>query len=208
MSDATSTARSAVRPETVADVAESLLADRGFEGLSVRHVAEEVGASRQVVYTHFDGMDGLLDELHRRFTARLGDAVSAAEGERGTDAHLVIAGRVYRSMARRHAGPYQLVFERPVPDYVPGAEALAAGRTSFGVIVAVAASWLRAAGRLDDDRLDPSAVRTWPAEAVRLARALWSLNHGVVVLERVGLGDTAEGEELADDAVRALLAGW
>ncbi|MEM8904858.1 MAG: TetR/AcrR family transcriptional regulator [Actinomycetota bacterium] len=208
MSAATSGPRRAVTADSVTDAAEELLAERGFEGLSVRHVAEAVGASRQVVYTHFDGMDGLLDAIHRRFTARLGEAVDGVDADRGSEEHLVVAGRAYRSMARAHPGPYQLVFERPVVDHAVGAAALAAGRASFGSIVGAAAAWLVRSGRLVEGDLDPAAPRTWPAEAVRLARAMWSLNHGVVVLERAGLSDPDEGEAIADDSLRALLAGW
>ncbi|MEM8746309.1 MAG: helix-turn-helix domain-containing protein, partial [Actinomycetota bacterium] len=66
-----------VSADAVVDAAEVLLAEAGFDGMSVRRIADAVGVSRQVVYTHFGGMDGLLDELHRRLSQRLIDAATS-----------------------------------------------------------------------------------------------------------------------------------
>ncbi len=181
------------------DAAESLLAGGGFDGLSVRHVADAVGASRQVVYTHFGGMDGLLDALHRRLSERLAEAVDAVDAPPGTTRHVLEAAAVYRRVARTHPELYQLVFEQPVAEYVAGDVATADGRRSFGTIVALAEAWLRTTR---------SIAKPSGEESMALARALWSSTHGFVVLERVGFATPDDTDELSERALASMLAGW
>lgn len=185
------------------DAAEALLERGGFDGLSVRHLADELGVSRQVVYTHFGGVDGLLDALHRRGSNRLAGALSGAIGEPGTEDHVVSVAMGYLGVARRHADLYRLVFEQPVPDHRPSDEERSAARTAFGHVVAAVDAWLH-------ERVTtvPNQPATWPPDAVDLARAAWTSTHGFVVLERVGFADRSETDRLVATAIRALLAGW
>lgn len=189
----------AVPAEAVVDAADDLLATSGFDGMSVRRIADAVGVSRQVVYTHFGGMDGLLDELHQRLSRRLVASVEAVTEPAGTTAHLLAAVAGYRSVARRWPESYQLVFERPVADYEIGPAAAQLGLDAFGHIIDAADSWLRMTAHVDDPRR---------SDAIDLARAVWSATHGFVVLERVGFADPADTDRLCDRAIRAILAGW
>ena len=52
----------------------------GLDALSVRQLATDLGVSRQVVYTHFDGMPGLVRALYRH-----GFDLLAAETEQVDD---------------------------------------------------------------------------------------------------------------------------
>lgn len=195
--------RPALERAAVVDVAESLLDDGGFERLSVRHLAERLGVSRQVVYTHFGGVDGLLDALHERGSAYLSEALAATGDDADRTDHIVAATLAYLEVARRHPHLYRLVFEQPVPDYVPSSAARRVGRTSFGHVVVATDAWLRGVATAVPD--DPS---TWDPAAVDLARATWTSAHGFAVLERVGYADRAETDRLVVTAVRAMLDGW
>ncbi|MEM9747555.1 MAG: TetR/AcrR family transcriptional regulator [Actinomycetota bacterium] len=188
-----------VSADAVVDAAEVLLAEAGFDGMSVRRIADAVGVSRQVVYTHFGGMDGLLDELHRRLSQRLIDAATSVSEPTGTTAHLLAATAGYRSVARRWPDAYQLVFERPVADYSIGPDAERFGLESFGHVVDAAEAWLRVTAEVGRPRR---------SDAIDLARAVWSTAHGFVVLERVGFADPSDTDRLCDRAIRAILAGW
>ncbi|MEO1057443.1 MAG: TetR/AcrR family transcriptional regulator [Actinomycetota bacterium] len=190
--------RPAVAAATVLDTAETLLDHDGFDGISVRRLADAVGVSRQVVYTHFGGMNGLLDALHERLSARLTAAVGAIDATPGTSDYLLAGAAAYRHAARRWPELYQLVFERPVPEYTIGADAAAAGLRSFEPIVTMASEWLQANGR----------TRARRAEAIDLARSMWSSLHGFIVLERVGFATEAETDRISQRAIEALLAGW
>lgn len=187
----------------VVDAAERLLDDVGFEGFSVRSLAARLGVSRQVVYTHFDGVDGVFDALHRRATGYLAEAIDRAVGARGSVEHLVDATAAYIRVARSHPHLYRLAFEAPVPDYEPSAATRRAARASFGHVVVAAEAHLRDA--VDSVPDDPT---TWSPDAIDLARSTWTTAHGYAVLERVGYARPDETDRLVDRSIRALLAGW
>ncbi len=192
-----------LQADDVVDAAEELLRQGGFEALSVRAVGERVGASRQVVYTHFGGVDGLLDALHVRASSYLAQAVESADADPGTVEQFLAGTEAYIGVARQHPHLYQLLFERPVADYRPSADAARAGRAAFGHIVATADAWLHGSAQsVPDDEA------SWDRSATELARALWTAGHGFVVLERVGYATTGETDRLAEATVRALLSGW
>lgn len=188
--------RPALTDLDVLDEAERLLGEGGFEALSARRLADALGASRQVVYTHFDGMHGLFDALHQRLSDRLTDAVVTAGDDPGSTDHLLAATAGYRHIARTWPELYQLVFERPVADYRPGVEAVRVSRACFGHVIAGCGAWLDRHGRPGDDG------------GLALARALMSATHGFMTLERVGLATPAETEELSGRTITALLDGW
>ena len=71
-----------VTADHVIDAAERLLREGGFDAMSVRAVGERLGVSRQVVYTHFGGVDGLLDALHVRASGYLARSVGAVAAAR------------------------------------------------------------------------------------------------------------------------------
>ena len=105
-------------------------------------------------------MDGLLDALHIETSARLSAAVADVTERPGTVEHLLAGTRVYIDMARRRPYHYQLLFERPLPDYSPSAEAQDAGRASFGHIVAAADAWLH-----EEHTTIPERETSWDREA-------------------------------------------
>lgn len=52
------------------DVTKALVAERGFHAMSIEAVAREAGITRPVVYGHFHDLNGLLEALVDRETAR------------------------------------------------------------------------------------------------------------------------------------------
>ena len=82
MSDASVIGEGPVTADHVTDAAERLLREGGFDAMSVRAVGERLGVSRQVVYTHFGGVDGLLDALHERASGYLAGSVGAGNAHR------------------------------------------------------------------------------------------------------------------------------
>lgn len=190
-----------ISSETVLDAAERLVSAEGFAGVSARRLASSLGVSRQLVYTHFGGLDGLWNALYRRGAAYLAARVKAVEAPPGTDDHVRAASRAYVRAARRCPHLFQLVFARPVPGFTPDAAARRVGRSAFGVNVWVCGCWL--AGRA----ISPAEAWATP-EAVDLARVLWACTHGHVVIEAAGHADVETTDRLVTRAVDSLLAGW
>lgn len=65
------------RRDTLLDVAERLVLDRGFDAMTVQAVADAAGVSKGGVYREFAGKHELLDALLLRSTTRLGERVEA-----------------------------------------------------------------------------------------------------------------------------------
>ncbi|MEL6343447.1 MAG: TetR/AcrR family transcriptional regulator [Myxococcota bacterium] len=194
--------RGQVSADDVITVARELLRRDGFGALSVRRLAETLGVSRQVVYTHFGGMDGLLNHLHRLGAALLAQDVAALTEMPGTDAYVLAAARAYLTAARQRPALFELVFAAPIPQYAPNRETIAASRASFGHLIGVAASWLASHRPMLIDVDRPGQ------EAVVMARVIWSLVHGHIILEIAGHARSEETDALVETGIQAVLRGW
>lgn len=92
MSEATT--RPTGRPAThgrILDAVLDLLRDHRLRDLTLEHVAERAGVSRQTVYRHVGSRDGLLRDVVLREEARLADRARAAVGEADSLEQAVVA---------------------------------------------------------------------------------------------------------------------
>ena len=60
----------AERREQLLDVTKAIVDERGFHAVSIEAVARDAGITRPVVYDHFGDLDGLLEALVERESAR------------------------------------------------------------------------------------------------------------------------------------------
>ncbi len=198
-------ARGSVTELDVVDAALAIVDEGGLEALSVRRVAEALGASRQVVYTHHGSMTGLLDALHRRASALLAQAVGSAPGQPGTVEHLQACTAIYLRGARERPALYELLFGSAVPGFAPSALARTEGLASFGHLVVAVDAYLHPAGDRATAAADPGAPGTWPQDAIDVAQLLWSGVHGLVDLERAGHATRERTDALSVEFVRRLV---
>lgn len=160
-----------VRLELVEQAAQMLAAG---EPVTLRAVAAAVGASTQVVYTHFGGMPGLLTAIREEGFDRL--AVRLADRRPGADpvADLMGLASSYTDNAMANPHLYRQMFTNP-----PGTDPPASAASTFGVLVAAAAR-ARAEGRF--------TRRTEPDQAaLRLVAPI----HGLIMLTLTGAIDLA-----------------
>lgn len=102
-------------------VARAQLEERGAAGLSLRHVAKDVGMSSSGIYRYVASRDELLTLLIVDAYDGLGDAVERAEAQvprEDTFGRWWAACRAVREWARVRPQEYGLVFGSPVPGYV------------------------------------------------------------------------------------------
>ncbi len=116
---------------TIIDAARAVMREEGVAALNLHEVARRVGLRTPSLYEYFPGKMALYDALYR-FGIRLYAAgrehlapitalpASFWEHARGELEH-------YMSFAQEHPELYQLVFERPVPGFVPSPESLEEG---------------------------------------------------------------------------------
>jgi len=181
-------------------VAREMMQAEGVGALSFNGIARAMGIKPPSLYTYFDSKHAIYDTLFRRgyeaFGALLDDLDTTAPPR--TTLRALIRG--YMSFAHDNPDLFQLMFQRPVPGFVPSDESL---QVSFGVLEK---------GR----RITASIIEAGPLEpAVTLEEAsdlVISLMHGLTALHMANHPDVPVGEgrfgAIIDHAVDMVLAAW
>lgn len=176
--------------DALVEAAGRLLADGGPEAVSVRQVATEVGVSTRAVYSLFGSRDDLLAELARRGFEGLHRELVAAPPTDDPLADLRVLGEAYRSSAAARPNLYPAMFQ-----WTPstgGSAGTTESERTFGILEATVVRCVDA-GLLAGDPL-------------LLARQLWALTHGLVMLESQDrLGD--DPDEVWATALTAMAIG-
>ncbi|MBV9880793.1 MAG: TetR/AcrR family transcriptional regulator [Gemmatirosa sp.] len=163
--------RTSVR-DAIFAAAEALLLEHGYEGFSLRQVAERIGYTPTTIYRHFADRDALIfaltDAGFREFGARLHAAAAAAPA---ADRVLTALGDAYIQFGLDHPVYYRLMFLQR-PDYLvatpPDSDEMRLD--SFRVL------------RDAVDRALPPGVAEAMGGPDALADVLWATVHGVVAL--------------------------
>jgi AcrR family transcriptional regulator len=105
------------RREQLLDVTVEIVAEQGFQAVSIQSVAQRAGISRPIVYEHFGELTGLLEALVEREIARALAQLSDAElGDlTGADPFelLLDSLRTYLGAVEHHPTTWRLVLMPP-----------------------------------------------------------------------------------------------
>lgn len=161
-----------LRRAEILEAAERIFLADGYQGATIRKIADEVGVSSTALYMHFKDKDGILLEIcdgaiqrlltsNEEIAARPIDAVSRVE----------LMAEAYVRFALTNPNAYQLVFCSPTTSIAPEKQqaTLELGERCFDKFLGVVRE-IAAAGRL----------RTGTAESA--AQVMWAACHGVVAL--------------------------
>lgn len=153
------------RRSEILEAAQRIFVDCGYEGATIRRIADEVGVSSTALYMHFRDKSEILVEIcEGLFDALIGvnRALLAAELDPVERVRLMLDA--YVEFALEHPNVYRLVF--CLPQGVIGAEqerpVNAMGERTYGLYRA-AVSRMAEAGRLRGDDLDVAAQTSWAA---------------------------------------------
>ena len=102
--------------EALLAAAEQLVEQGGTGALSVRAVAEEIGASTRAVYSTFGSKEGLLTALAKRSFEMFRDAIAELPHTRNRPDLVQAALTVFRPMAVEHPSLFRIAFLRAAPD--------------------------------------------------------------------------------------------
>jgi AcrR family transcriptional regulator len=151
--------------------AERIFVEHGYEGATIRKIADEVGLSSTALYMHFADKGAILQEICREAFAELITTTEAlARQDAPPEVRLRRMSEAYVAFGFEHPNAYRLIYlTRPV-EAREGAQNLAQelGAGLFSAVQATAAEAV-ASGRIDGD------PRT-------LSQAVWAAAHGVVSL--------------------------
>ncbi|MHB8529310.1 MAG: TetR/AcrR family transcriptional regulator [Caulobacteraceae bacterium] len=161
-----------VRRAEILTAAERIFVAEGYEGATIRKIADEVGVSSTCLYMHFRDKDEILGEICTRLMEEL-LAINSEISIQAIDAVARVRRMLeeYVRFALRNPNAYRLVFCSSPPAgarIAPSPAADIGARCSerfFGVVKEIAAS-----GRLK------------AADDIAAAQALWAACHGMVAL--------------------------
>ena len=162
----------AVRAALV-EAAARVLAEEGPRGLTVRRLANEVGASTMVVYTYFGGMAEVRRAVRREGFALLEESLDCLTPTDDPVADLAAAGALYVRHGLTHPHLYRAMFmDEPVER-----DPAALGTDAFHRLTRAVRRCV-AAGRFE--AVEPMMSLGWAVQ-------LWTMRHGFVSLAITGL---------------------
>lgn len=155
--------------DALVEAAAQRLAGGGPAAVTVRRVAHDVGVSTRAVYSLFGSRDDLLVELYRRGFAALERELTAQPPTNDPLADLRILAEAYRRSARARPNLYPAMFQW---QHAAGSDTAAQAAATFDILQAAV-----------DRCVEAGLLVGHPA---MLARQLWALTHGLVLLEQRG----------------------
>jgi AcrR family transcriptional regulator len=175
--------------------AAELLATAGPAALSVRAVADAVGASTSAIYTVFGSKAELVRGMYVAGFQGLAEHLADVPVTDDPWRDVLELGLAYRASAMRQPHLYTVMFGRPVPEFVPDADDAALALGTLGQL-------RRAVERVAATSGLPDGLAVESATG-----ALWARVHGLASLELAGgLGDG--GEPLWRAILLADQRGW
>ncbi len=145
-------------------VAEKIVSEQGYTGLSARKVASAIGYTVGTLYLVFDNLDDLILQVNGRTLDRL-QAQMVKEQLQYQDARerLLQLGHTYIRFADEDPHRWEMIFEHRFPK-AEGQEKVA---RMFALV---------------ETGLEPLAKHHSPQEIAQAARALWGGVHGICIL--------------------------
>lgn len=201
---ATLTRRERRRQETIEEIltiAREEMRAHGVAGLRLGVIARRLRMKTPSLYTYFESKDAIYDELFRRGFLAFGERMAQRPQQGGPiRASLQSALETYMRFAQENPELYQLMFQRPVPGFVPSEESMA---VSLAVLAEGQAELEAVVGR---GELAPDLPLTE-------ARDLFiALQHGLTELHLANNPELPVGEgrfgKLVPQAVQLLLDAW
>lgn len=187
--------------QAILDTAREVMRAEGVGALSLNEVARRLGMKPPSLYTYFESKHALYDELFRSGMRTYRAQVRELMEQSGVSPGFFEAAiRHYTAFADEHPDLYALLFERPVPGFVPSEESMAEAR-----------GLLEDSERWFQEALDAGVVR--PGLGAAQARDLaLAVMHGLTSLRRANEPGAAPGEgrfaPLIPAAVELIRAAW
>lgn len=182
--------------DAIRRVAASLFSRFGFEAVTMRSIAKELGWSPMATYKYFENKDAIFmaireDALHGLAATMQRSALDGGEGlER-----IYLLSRAYVRYGIENIHEYRLVFEY-YSDAMPGFPIMTKNSVS---------SWELLFAAIQDACTQGLLV----GDANRISHILWTVLHGLVSLQnskRYLFGLTAK--DITKDAIDAVLSGF
>jgi AcrR family transcriptional regulator len=161
--------------DKILDAARELFVTEGYEGVSMRKVADKIEYSPTAIYVHFADKNELFHELCREDFAGLQQAMATAEMSSDPIERLRQIGRRYVDFGLQFPHHYVFMFMTPHPAHEPDEQ----DREIIGNPEVDAYALLKWAVQ---DAIDHGCFRQEVQDAELVSQTLWASVHGVISL--------------------------
>jgi len=180
--------------DKILDATRELFVTEGYEGVSMRKVAEKIEYSPTAIYVHFADKNELFHELCREDFARLQQVMVSAEMPADPLERLRQIGRNYIEFGARYPNHYVFMFMTPHPAHEPDEE----DREIMGNPEVDAYAFLKLTVQ---QAMNTGCFREELRDAELISQTLWASVHGVISLNIAKCKDPwVEWRPLADRA--------
>jgi AcrR family transcriptional regulator len=161
--------------DKILDAARELFVTEGYEGVSMRRVAEKIEYSPTAIYVYFADKNELFHELCRQDFARLQEVMQSREMSADPIERLRQIGRSYIQFGVRFPNHYVFMFMTPHLPQEPDEE----DREIMGNPEKDAYAMLKAAVQ---EAINAGCFRNEVQDAELVSQTLWASVHGVISL--------------------------
>ena len=168
--------------DKILDAARELFVTEGFEGVSMRKVAERIEYSPTAIYVHFADKQELFRELCHQDYARLAEVFRSSVISTEPMERLKQIGAIYIDFGTRYPNHYKFMFMTPHPPHEPDE----VDREMMGNPEMDAYAFLKWGVQ---QALDAGCFREELTDAALISQTLWASAHGVISLHIAKGGD-------------------
>jgi len=161
--------------DKILDAARELFVAEGYEGVSMRRVAEKIEYSPTAIYVYFADKQQLFHELCQQDYARLAEVMQSSEMSLDPMERLKQIGRTYTEFGVRYPNHYKFMFMTAHPPHEPDEE----DRAVMGNPEVDAYAFLKWAVQ---QAIDAGRLREELQDAELISQTLWASVHGVIAL--------------------------
>lgn len=170
------------------------LAEReGWPAVTIRRIADEIEYTSPIIYQHFDNKEAALQAVMEQGYEELGAAMRRAMTSADPETQLLELSRAYLHFARDHRHVYELMHGLGGVSLDPRAR----GAAAAGVITLTTEA-LGAWANHHHAHIDPLGA----------SETAWGVLHGMASLGLLPDIGFERAEQLAIDALKALLRSW
>jgi AcrR family transcriptional regulator len=162
--------------DKILDAARELFVSEGYEGVSMRKVAEKIEYSPTAIYVHFADKEELFRELCHQDYARLAEVLQSSVISSDPIERLKQIGAIVIDFGTRYPHHYKFMFMTPFPTHEPDDR----DREVMGNPEMDAYAFLKWAVQ---QAIDAGRFREGLTDAAIISQTLWASVHGVISLQ-------------------------
>lgn len=162
--------------DKILDAARELFVSEGYEGVSMRKVAEKIEYSPTAIYVHFADKEELFRELCHQDYARLAEVFQSSVISNDPIERLKQIGAIYIDFGTHYPHHYKFMFMTPFPTHEPDEK----DREVMGNPEMDAYAFLKWAVQ---QAIDAGRFREELTDAAIISQTLWASVHGVISLQ-------------------------